>query len=211
MAFASKTASAAPPPPTPPSQPDIDLIPGFLPQDEAMDLFQALLDELDFQPDRLVIAGESIETKRLVDFRADPGNSYRYSGSDHEQRPWTPRLALVKDMVEARLRTSFNSCLCNYYVDGAAGMGWHSDREAELGDEPLIASLSLGAERLFRFRRRPPWREAHGYRTWDFQLASGDLLLMRGSTQEHFEHELPVRRKIKDPRINLTFRTILAR
>lgn len=134
--------------------------------------------------------------------------SYHYSGGDHVDLPWTPALAQTKAWVEAKLGQRFNACLCNYYGSGKVGMGWHADKEAELGSEPNIASLSLGATRLFRFRRRAPWR-TDAKEVWNFELAAGDLLLMRGNTQQYFEHELPARAGVEGPRLNLTFRMVL--
>ena len=207
MAFGSKTAAAAPPEDAP-DEPNLLYLPGhFAGRTQA--LLSGLATELTLRPDSLVIAGSRILTKRLHDFRADPGLSYHYSGSTHDELPWTPTLAMIREEIQHVLGVPFNACLCNQYQDGQVGMGWHADKEHELGDAPNIASVSLGATRLFRFRKRAPWREAKEYKTWNYDLADGDLLLMRGNTQRYFEHELAVRPKVSQPRLNLTFRFVL--
>ena len=209
MAFGSSRAGSAPFEKAP-AFPDVVWIRNALDRQRADDLMARLLDELELRADLLTIAGAPVATKRLHDFRADPGMSYHYSGGDHAALPWTPALSEAKAWVEASLGLRFNACLCNYYADGKVGMGWHADKEAELGADPNIASLSLGASRLFRFRRRSPWRDApDGKEIWDYELAPGDLLLMRGNTQQYFEHELPPRAAVKSPRLNLTFRLVL--
>lgn len=210
MAFGSHFSNVgASPPEDPPKAPDIVHIPNFMAALDAKELMASLLTELDLRPDELMIAGRPVSTKRLHDFRSDPGKSYSYSGGAHEDRIWTPNLLRAKSLVEARLGLDFNSCLCNFYANGRVGMGWHADKEGELGNEPNIASLSMGASRLFRFRRRAAWREKQGYQKWEFILNEGDLLLMRGETQRYFEHELAASARILEPRLNLTFRTVL--
>lgn len=208
MAFGSKLASADIPAEKPLDSPDVQFLPGHFGV-EADALLAALLSELELRPDELVIGGQAISTRRLHDFRADPGKSYHYSGGLHAERPWTPALLGVKERVEAATGARFNACLCNYYQDGKVGMGWHADKEMELGERPVIASVSFGAERLFRFRRRLPWREPKAYEKWNFPLRHGDLLTMRGATQRYFEHELAPQAKVAEPRLNLTFRLVL--
>jgi alkylated DNA repair dioxygenase AlkB len=206
MAFGSNIVASTPPE-APLDAPDVVYLPGHFSQDTL--LLPALLSELDLRPDELVIAGKTVLTKRLHDFRADPGKSYHYSGATHQELPWTPTLAIIRENIQKHLGIELNACLCNYYEDGSVGMGWHADKEHELGHAPNIASVSFGATRLFRFRRRSPWREPKSYQTWDYQLGDGDLLLMRGSTQRYFEHELAARAKVSEPRLNLTFRMVL--
>ena len=112
--------------------------------------------------------------------------------------------------IEQACGGHFDSVLANLYRDGNDSMGWHSDDEPELGPQPLIASLSLGAERRFRFRRR----RARGEPTWpgdtlELRLPHGSLLRMAGDTQRLYRHDLPKMRAVVAPRINLTFRRIL--
>ncbi len=82
-------------------------------------------------------------------------------------------------------------------------MGWHSDDERELGRDPVIASVSLGAERTFQMKHKK------GEAQWQKVLAHGSLLLMKGTTQHYWRHALPKDKTIQQPRINLTFRRML--
>lgn len=132
----------------------------------------------------------------------DPAARYRYSGVEHLPLPWTADLQAIRGDVEMFCAHGFNSVLANLYRDGQDSMGCHADDEKELGQNPLIASLSFGDSRLLRFRHRKTGR------TLDIELRHGDLLVMAGELQHHWRHELPKTRKSKQPRINLTFRRI---
>ena len=127
---------------------------------------------------------------------------YRYSGVEHRPLPWIKELLELRSAVEAVCRRRFNSVLANLYRDGLDSMGSHADDEKQLGQNPLIASLSFGATRLLRFKH-----PASGGKL-DLALAHGDLLIMAGVLQHHWRHELPKTRKSVQPRINLTFRAI---
>lgn len=120
-------------------------------------------------------------------------------------QPWLPELTELRTSIERATGTPFNSVLINLYRDGADSMGWHADDEPELGDQPIIASMSLGAERDFVMRRR---EQTSLHKKQVIQLKHGSLLLMQGDTQRFWHHALPKRRKITTPRINLTFRRI---
>lgn len=134
----------------------------------------------------------------------DPAARYRYSGVEHTPLAWTADLQTLRGDVESVCECAFNSVLANLYRDGQDSMGCHSDDEKELGPNPLIASLSFGDSRLLRFKHRESGRKL------DIELNHGDLLVMAGTLQHHWRHELPKTRKIKRPRINLTFRRIHA-
>jgi alkylated DNA repair dioxygenase AlkB len=153
---------------------------------------------------------------RLVCWFGDPGCSYRYSGLLHAPLPWTVPLAALRAQLADRLGLEFNSLLLNRYRSGVDRMGWHADDEPELDANCPIASLSLGASRCLQFRPRPPKRCAPAgpeltaleARPLSLDLADGDLLLMEPPTQRHWQHGLPVRRRLVGERINLTFRRI---
>jgi len=130
---------------------------------------------------------------------------YTYSRVRYEPRPWTPALASLRDTVSARCGESYNSALCNLYRDGRDAMGWHSDNEPELGAHPSIASLSFGATRRFRLRHRRD-KTLH----LEIELEPGSLLLMAGATQENYRHDLPRTARQVGPRVNVTFRRIVA-
>ena len=130
---------------------------------------------------------------------------YRYSGVNHQARIWTPPLRALRDRVDTLVGVHFNSCLLNRYEDGNQGMAWHSDDEAELGPETVIASVSFGATRKFAFRHRRTRRK------FEMLLHHGQLIVMRGQTQAHWQHALMKSTRVTQPRVNLTFRTIRAR
>ena len=171
--------------------------------DEARAVFSALLDDVVWQHDELVIAGKRLVTARQVAWYGDREEAYRYSGSTKVARPWTPLLASVKQRVEGAVGSTFNACLLNLYRNGDEGMSWHSDDEGALGRTPTIASLSLGARRRFDFRHKTDRRKV------SLVLDGGQLVVMAGATQRHWEHALPKTKQVRTPRINLTFRSIV--
>ena len=179
--------------------------PHLLPAVEAGRL-QALLEgELAWEQHHVVIAGRRIASPRLSAWYGDPEARYRYSGLSLEPLPWTESLLELRRRVRQATGATFNSVLANLYRGGDDSMGWHADDEPELGPEPLIASLSLGAER--RFLLRPRRRALHPGLA--VPLGHGSLLVMAGPTQGHWRHALPRTRRPVGPRINLTFRRIL--
>ncbi len=166
---------------------------------------QSLIDQTTWRQDPVRLFGRSYPQPRLVAWHGDPGASYRYSGLRLEPLPWTGLLARLRDQAAALAGAAFNSVLLNFYRDGQDSMGLHSDDEPELGPEPIIASLSLGAERrmLFRHRTRrdlPPVR---------IPLPCSSLLVMRGPTQLHWKHGIEKLRGGCGKRLNLTFRLIV--
>jgi alkylated DNA repair dioxygenase AlkB len=162
-----------------------------------------MLNTIAWRNDEAVIFGRHIITKRKVAWYGDETYSYAYSGKTREALSWTPELLQLKTIVEGFCGRTFNSCLLNLYHTGEEGMAWHSDDEKTLEPDGAIASLSLGAERRFSFRHRKK-RE-----TLSIQLEAGSLLVMHGPTQSHWMHSLPKTKKVTQPRVNLTFRTML--
>ncbi|MEO7757571.1 MAG: alpha-ketoglutarate-dependent dioxygenase AlkB [Dokdonella sp.] len=169
-------------------------------------LLEALDAEIPWQQHRLNLFGREVAAPRLSCWMGDPAATYTYSRTRFDPLPWTPTVALLRDDLAARFGLRFNSVLANRYRDGRDSMGWHSDDEPELGSQPQIASLSFGAERTFRLRKRIT-REA----VLSIPLAHGSLLLMAGDSQALYQHALPTRAAVTSPRINLTFRWIHAR
>ncbi len=137
---------------------------------------------------------------RLTAFIADAGVVYRYSGVEHVGTGWTPTLLDVKQRVERAAGTTFNGVLLNLYRDGNDSMGRHADAERELGSNPLVASVSLGAVRSFVLRH------STGKEKRVLDLAHGSLLVMGGTLQHHWVHELPKTKQPVGERINLTLR-----
>ena len=166
--------------------------------------FESLSSTLPWRHDEVAMFGKRVVTAREVAWFADAGIPYRYSGTVKQAVPWTLELAEIKARIEEITGLTFNSCLANLYHHGGEGMGWHSDDEKSLVKHAAIASLSLGAERMFSFRHK------HDAETISLLLENGSLLLMKDETQDHWKHALPKSAKIKGPRINLTFRTMVA-
>jgi alkylated DNA repair dioxygenase AlkB len=165
--------------------------------------YEALLQNVAWKSDEAIIFGRRIVTARKAAWYGDAGYSYTYSGTTKQALAWTAELRALRDIVEELTGSSFNSCLLNLYHDGNEGMAWHSDDEKSLAGHAPIASLSLGAERKFCFKHK---RSGH---TTCLMLEHGSLLVMKDATQTHWLHRLPPSKKIKTPRINLTFRTMI--
>lgn len=177
--------------------------PHFLSEQESQQLLARLRDELPWQQQSIRMFGRAVPEPRLVSWHGDPAANYRYSGRDHPPAPWTAPLADVRGRVEAATGEHFNSVLANLYRDGSDHIGWHADDEPELGPEPAIASLSLGAARPMQFRPRPA-----GAIALRIDLEPGGLLLMTGGTQRWYHHRIPRTSRSLGPRINLTFRLV---
>ena len=158
------------------------------------------LQHLAWQPDEGMLFGQYYRTQRQVAWYGDEQYQYRYSGALKQAHVWQPALWRLKQQVEQWVGHPFNSCLANLYQDGTQGLGWHSDDEPNLGKNVVIASLSFGATRKFSFKHK------HTANKVDLLLQSGQLLVMRGQTQQHWKHALIKSSKILQPRINLTFR-----
>lgn len=165
--------------------------------------FRQLLEQTPWQQPQVRLYGRACPVPRLVAWYGDAEASYRYSGLTHQPLPWTPLLAQIRARVVETVGQALNGVLLNYYRDGDDSMGWHSDDEAELGSNPLIASLTLGATRRFDLRRKGQGRIEHSL--W---LEHGSLLVMRGPTQHYWQHQVAKTRSPCAPRLNLTFRLI---
>lgn len=178
--------------------------PGFV-FDHASAMQRLVHGELRLERETIRVIAREVPVPRLVAFHGEAGRRYRYSGRDHDALPWTPTLLHLVENLRAATSTPYDTVLCNFYRDGNDAMGRHADDEPELGpsaDDVRIASISLGARRVFRLRER------HGDRRIDFELGEGDLLVMGGTTQRHWVHEVPRTKKQVGPRLNLTFRVV---
>lgn len=173
--------------------------------EEAQRYLQDLISEVAWRHDEVVMFGKRIVTARQVAWFGDQDCDYTYAGNRHTAQEWSPLLREIKEAVEVRAGVSYNSCLLNFYQDGSQGMGWHQDNEKELGPEPNIASVSLGAARRFDFRIRESGEKV------SVVLETGSLLVMSGETQAFWQHQMPKSKKVSDPRVNLTFRSIQSR
>jgi len=175
--------------------------PGFI--DDAADVEHDLAAAIEWREESLLIFGRRVKVPRLCAWYGDVGVAYQYSHTVHRAEPWPRIVGSLRDALHERLAIRFNFVLANLYRDGNDTMGWHSDDEAELGAQPIIASLSLGATRKFVLKAR-----AAGGPKLELPLEHGSLLVMRGDTQKNFRHALPRTKKACGERINLTFRRI---
>ncbi len=183
----------------------------FLESTIAERLFSLLLDEVAWERRAIMLYGRSVLQPRLTAWVGDSEAAYTYSRTRHEPLAWTPTLQILRDQISECAGVAFNGVLCNLYRDGQDSMGLHSDSEPELGPDPVVASLSLGATRKFCLRHHPGSKRApRKDRDLDLDLPSGSLLIMQGATQHCYRHSLPKQTRVKEPRINLTFRRILS-
>jgi alkylated DNA repair dioxygenase AlkB len=181
---------------------DVRLDPAWLAGGAADTLFSELVRAIPWENHPVRLFGRDIPAPRLSCWIGDADAVYRYSGVARAPRPWPATLASLRERLSGELGTAFNSVLANLYRDGRDAMGWHADDEPELGAAPLIASVSLGAERRFVLRHR-----ATGARH-ALALPHGSLLVMAGPTQRAYRHALPRTARVVGPRLNLTFRRV---
>lgn len=189
---------------TPIPQGELLLKPTFIEESAAQQLYQTLLEELDWQQPEIRLFGRSMRIPRRQCFQGEMGVRYRYSGLTLSAEPWHPLIKTLKRRIEALSQQPFNSVLINDYRNGQDSMGWHSDDEAALGRNPVIASLSLGQSRRFLLRHRYDNTIAQQ----EYLLNNGSLLIMSGQLQHDWHHSVPKTRRQLAGRINLTFRHI---
>ena len=176
--------------------------------DDATALYNTLLNELPWQSDIVTLFGKTHITTRQIVWMGDTDADYQYSGHVRQTVPWSDIVFHVKQEIEQALAkigvtTNFNTCLLNYYPSGADGMGYHADDEKELGQQPVIASLSLGATRKFVFKHKKTQDKVELY------LESGQLVVMHGDTQNFWKHTITKTKTVDAGRISLTFRHML--
>ena len=166
-------------------------------------LMQRLVTGLVWEQPEIRLFGRWHRIPRLQHWCADEGVLYRYSGRTLPAAPWSEELLWLRQRTEQLTGLVFNSVLVNLYRDGNDAMGWHADDEAELGPAPWIASWSFGANRDFCLRRKGESRTGHR-----MTLEDSTLLLMAPAIQQHWQHALPRRQRVSQPRLNLTFRQV---
>ncbi len=171
-----------------------------MPEEKALALMREFMSSIAWKHDEAIIFGKLIKTRRKVAWYGDSQYEYRYSGVSRQALHWTPPLQQLKTRIEQQTKAVFNSCLLNLYHNGDEGVGWHSDDEPCLGQNPVIASVSLGAPRRFDFKHKKDGTKA------SVVLHPGSLLVMRGATQHHWLHCIPKTKKVSSLRISLTFR-----
>ncbi|MFK7922493.1 MAG: alpha-ketoglutarate-dependent dioxygenase AlkB [Bacteroidia bacterium] len=178
--------------------------PEFLGVKESRSLREHLIESVPWKQEPIKIFGKEIMQPRLTAWYGDPDTAYSYSGIVMEPLAWSKNLLELKNRIEDFAQSSFNSVLLNYYRDGQDSMGWHSDNEPELGQNPVIASLSLGGVRRFHLKHR----QRKELETIRMDLLDGSLLIMGGTLQHHWLHQISKTKKAVAGRINLTFREV---
>jgi len=188
-----------------PSIPDgqIFYYPTFLSKKEADLLYAVFLETTPWQKDNITIYGKTYAQPRLTSLYGLNEKPYSYSNISMHPNPMTPILKDLLSKIENKTEHSFNAVLLNLYRDGKDSNGWHADNEKELGENPIIASISLGQERYFHLKHREIKEER-----FKIKLAHGSLLLMAGALQHHWLHQIPKTTRPLKQRINLTFRNI---
>jgi alkylated DNA repair dioxygenase AlkB len=176
----------------------------FFTPTESKNYFELLQNNINWKQEEVKFYGKTFPVPRKTAWYGYEGFNYSYSGINCYPEIWTKELMEIKYKIERFIPDEdFTSVLLNLYSNGNDKMGWHSDDEKELGINPTIASVSLGETRRFDIKHKQN-PELH----YKFELTSGSLLIMRGALQHHWVHQIPAQKKVKDPRINLTFRTI---
>ncbi|NIG52308.1 alpha-ketoglutarate-dependent dioxygenase AlkB [Chitinophaga sp. Cy-1792] len=165
--------------------------------------WQILLDTINWKQASMMMYGREVLFPRLMAWYGDAATSYGFSGNTFTPNPWTDTLLEIKERIRQVSESPFNSVLLNYYRNGNDSMGWHADDEPELGQNPVIASINFGATRRFLLRQTKNHSVKH-----EIAMQHGSLLLMKGTLQHHWEHQVPKTAKPVEGRINLTFRYI---
>lgn len=181
---------------------DVKYYPNWLTHKHAKSLMDYFIEQLQWQQPSITLYGQQRLIPRLQAWYGDPDSQYEYSKLLMQPLPWDTRLAKLKQACEQKCEANFNSVLANYYRHGNDSMGMHSDNEPELGQQPVIASVSLGQTRRFTFKN------VHSKETYKLGLEHGSLLVMRGNTQQHWHHGLNKSRTQTAPRLNFTFRYV---
>lgn len=185
---------------------EVAYIRGWLATSRADELFSVLTDQVNWQSRAIRMFGKEILQPRKIAFQGDRGIAYKYSGGLYEAAAWHPAVVELRDALVSETGCGFNCALLNLYRDGQDSMGWHADDEPELGTDPTIASVSLGATRRFVLRSKDDRKMK-----WEVAPEHGSLIVMRGDLQHHWQHQLPRTARPIGARINLTFRRVVRR
>jgi alkylated DNA repair dioxygenase AlkB len=184
------------------------LVRGWLAPRDADEALADLLANVPWAEQHIVLFAKQVAQPRLSAWMGDEDATYTYSGLTQRPASWSASVAAMRRRLEATLGRPFNGVLLNLYRDGRDSMGLHADDEPELGPDPLVASVSLGAERRFLLK---PRRRGEGAAPLGLVLTHGSLLVMEGAVQRGWVHGVPKDPAVAAPRVNLTFRRILAR
>ena len=184
---------------------DMALFENFFTNQESEKLHQNLIDNIQWRQDKIKMFGKLIDQPRLTAFYGNTNKDYSYSGIVMKPIEWNEDLLFIRKRVEEVEMIQFTSVLLNYYRGGKDSMGWHSDDEKELGQNPVIGSVSFGESRVFQLRHK--FRK--DIKKVDIALTNGSFLLMKGTTQHFWQHQIPKTNRELESRLNLTFRVIM--
>ena len=182
---------------------EIEYYPNFFEHHRANEFFEKLKNEIPWQQDKITVFGKTHPQPRLTSLFGNEGKPYSYSNIVMQPNAWNPLLMFIKNEIEESCKENFTTVLLNQYRDGKDSNGWHADNEKELGRNPVIASVSFGAERFFHLQHNTIKEQK-----LKINLEHGSLLIMKGTTQHFWKHQIPKTAKEIGPRINLTFRII---
>ncbi len=184
---------------------DVILYEDLFTKKEAETLQKNLIEKIQWRQDKIKMFGKLLDQPRLTAFYGDANKPYSYSGIMMAPVDWNEDLLFIKNRIEKFVNIRFTSVLLNYYRDGKDSMGWHADDEKELGQNPIIGSVSFGETRNFQMRHKTQKE----IKKVDIPLSNGSFLLMKGATQHFWQHQIPKTSRELSSRINLTFRVIL--
>ncbi len=182
---------------------NISYFPNFIALKKADAYFEMFKNDIPWQQDDITVFGKSYAQPRLTALYGNNDRPYSYSNIKMQPHQFTKELLEIKEEIEKNIEVKFTTCLLNRYRTGKDSNGWHADNEKELGQNPIIASITLGQERYFHLKHSTNKALKH-----KLLLAHGSLLLMQGETQHHWLHQIPKSTKPIGERINLTFRII---
>jgi len=184
---------------------DVVLYENYFSQTESNNFFEKLKNNIAWRQDKMKIYGNEINLPRLTAWYGENDKNYSFSGITLNPEFWTVELIQIKQRIEKIVNANFNSVLLNLYRDGKDSISWHTDAEKELGKNPIIASVTFGETRQFQLKHR----NNKDIKTVSLPLKNGSVLIMQGSTQHFWLHQIPKTDKQLKPRINLTFRIII--
>ncbi|MCC9070700.1 alpha-ketoglutarate-dependent dioxygenase AlkB [Flavobacterium sp. F-65] len=182
--------------------PDTELIlsDSLFTKEESDHYYNVLLNTTAWREYEMEMYDKTLKVPRMISWYEDQSNI----GVKLDCPDWTPELLQIKERVEAETEVKFNSVLLNLYRNGNDGVSWHSDREQNFGKDAIIASVSFGETRIFKLRHKFKKDIPH----LEIPLYHGSYLLMGGTTQSFWQHQVPKTTKDILPRINLTFRIV---
>lgn len=177
-------------------------IPDFYSREKANNFLKAFIEVIEWNQESMNMYGKQVLFPRLTAWYGENDKPYSFSGITLQPKPWSKELLEIKKDIEPLSKVVFNSVLLNRYRDGKDSISWHTDAEKELGENPVIASVNFGAERVFQLRHMETKEKI------EIVLKHGSLLIMQGELQHYWQHQVPKTKKVNSERINLTFRVI---